>query len=151
MFSFWPRAKKSSSKGKCLLITLVTFVATLVTLSAPQCRFTYHSFANCWFSHDVTKIRTKRLPILPRIYFHYTLEQLKTNFQTNFHFKRVFGFVSLSTLLRDAAFPWRPKELLRRLKKRLHFRKFCYLNSSFIRKSITLMFMAFWKNKFTLF
>ena len=147
MFSFWPRAKKSSSKGKCLLITLVTFVATLVTLSAPQCRFTYHSFANCWFSHDVTKIQTKKQPILPRFYFHYTLEQLKTKTKTNkFSLQKGFWFCVteyawISKLLRDSAFPWRP---------RLHFRKFCYLNSSCIRKSITLMFMTFSKNKFKL-
>ena len=25
---------------------------------------------NCWFSHDVTKIQTKKLLILPRFYFH---------------------------------------------------------------------------------
>ena len=31
-----------------------------------------------------------------------------------------------------------------------YFSKFCYLNSSCIRKSITLMFMSFSKNKFTL-
>ena len=34
----------------------------------------------CWFSHDVTKIQTKKLSILPRFYFHDVLEQLKTNF-----------------------------------------------------------------------
>ena len=45
--------------------------------------------ANCWFSHDVTKIQTKKLSILPRFYFHDELEQLKTNFR----FKRVLGFV----------------------------------------------------------
>ena len=38
----------------------------------------------CWFSHDVTKIQTKKLSILLRFYFHGVLEQLKTNFQTNF-------------------------------------------------------------------
>ena len=48
---------------------------------------------NCWFSHDVTKIQTKKLSILPRFYFHDALEQLKTNFYTNFRFKRVLGFV----------------------------------------------------------
>ena len=48
---------------------------------------------NCWFSHDVTKIQTKKLSILPRSYFHDVLEQLKTNFHTNFRFKRVLGFV----------------------------------------------------------
>ena len=48
---------------------------------------------NCWFSHDVTKIQTKKLSILPRFCFHDALEQLKTNFHINFHFKRVLGFV----------------------------------------------------------
>ena len=40
-------------------------------------------------------------------YFHDVLEQLKTNFHTNFHFKRVVGFCDrvrlISKLLRDAA------------------------------------------------
>ena len=62
----------------------------------------------CWFSHDVTKIQTKKLSILPRFYFHDALEQLKTNCQTNFRVKRVLGFVIeyalISKLLRDAAF-----------------------------------------------
>ena len=47
----------------------------------------------CWFSHDVTKMQTKKLSILPRFYFHDALEQLKTNFHTNFRFKRILGFV----------------------------------------------------------
>ena len=47
----------------------------------------------CWFSHEVTKIQTKKLSILPRFYFHDALEQPKTNFHTNFRFKRVLGFV----------------------------------------------------------
>ena len=47
---------------------------------------------NCWFSHDVTKIQTTKLSILLRFYFHGVLGQLKTNFQTNFRFKRVLGF-----------------------------------------------------------
>jgi len=51
------------------------------------------SLANCWFSHDITKIQTKKLSTLPRFYFHDALEQLKTNFHTNFCFKRVLGFV----------------------------------------------------------
>ena len=50
-------------------------------------------YANCWFSHDVTKIKTKKLSILPRFYFHDALEELKTNFQTHFRVKRVLGFV----------------------------------------------------------
>ena len=48
---------------------------------------------NCWFSHDVTKIKTTKQAILLRFYFHDILEQLKTNLHTNFHFKRVLGFV----------------------------------------------------------
>ena len=40
------------------------------------------------FSHDVTKIQTKKLSILPRFYFHDALEQLKTNFLTNVPFKK---------------------------------------------------------------
>ena len=62
----------------------------------------------CWFSHDVTRIQTTKPSILLRFYFHGVLEQLKTNFQTNFRFKRVLGFVieyaGISKLLRDAAF-----------------------------------------------
>ena len=34
-----------------------------------------------------------KLSILPRFHFHDALEQLKTNCQTNFCFKRVLGFV----------------------------------------------------------
>ena len=60
------------------------------------------------YSHDVTKIQTTKLSILPRFYFNDALEQLKTKFHTNFHFKRVLGFVIeyalISKLLRDVAF-----------------------------------------------
>ena len=38
-------------------------------------------------------IKTTTLSILLRFYFHGVLEQLKTNFQTNFRFKSVLGFV----------------------------------------------------------
>ena len=104
---------------------------------------------SCWFSHIYPK-----LSILPRFYFHDALEQLKPNFHTNFCFKRVLGFVIeyawISKLLRDAALTWRPREQSCRLKKITYFRKCCYLNSSCIRKSISLMFMSFSKNKFTL-
>ena len=98
---------------------------------------------NCCFSHDITKIQTTKLSILPRFYFHDVLEQLKTNFQTNFRSKKVLSFVIeyawISKLLRDAAFTWRPRELSRRLKKMTNSGEFSYLNSSCIRKSITLM------------
>ena len=52
-----------------------------------------NSESYCWFSHDVTKIQIKKLSILARFYFHDALEQLKTNFHTNFRFKGVLGFV----------------------------------------------------------
>ena len=80
------------------------------------------------FSHNVTKIQTTKLSILLRFYFHGVLEQLKTNFQANFRFKKVLGFVIeyawISKLLRDAAFTWRPKELSFRIKKWLFSRNF---------------------------
>ena len=47
----------------------------------------------CWFSHDVSKIQATKLSILLKFYFHGVLEQLKTNFQTNFRFKRILCFV----------------------------------------------------------
>ena len=88
----------------------------------------YEMLYECWFSHGVTKIQTTKLSILLRFYFHDVLEQLKTNFQTNFRFKRVLGFVIeyawISELLRDAAFTWRPRELSLRLKKWLFSRNF---------------------------
>ena len=68
----------------------------------------------CWFSHDVTKIHTTKLSILPRFYLHDVLEQLKTNFHTNFRFKRVLDFVIdyawICKLFSDAAFTWRPRK-----------------------------------------
>ena len=53
-------------------------------------------------SHDVTKIQTRKLSISPRFYFHGVLGQLKTNFHTNFRFKRVLAFVI--EYVRDAGF-----------------------------------------------
>ena len=52
-----------------------------------------HFLSYCWFSHDVTKIQNTKLSILLRFYFHGVLEELKTNFQTNFPFKRFLGLV----------------------------------------------------------
>ena len=66
------------------------------------------SYFYCWFSHDVTKIQTEKISILPEFFFHDALGQLKTNVHTNFRFKRVLGFVFeyalISKLLRDASF-----------------------------------------------
>ena len=73
-----------------------------------------------WFSHDVTKIQTKKLSLLLSFYFYVILEHLKTFIQKNFRFKRVLCFAIqdawISRLLRDAAFGWRPGKLLSGLK-----------------------------------
>ena len=114
----------------------------------------YSSLGLQKMSHDVTKIQTRKLTIIPRFYFHDVLQQLKTNFHKNFRFKRVLGFVIeyawISKLLSAAVFTWRPRELSLYVKKMTYFGEFCHLNSSCIRKSITLIFMSSSKNKFTL-
>ena len=60
-----------------------------------------------WFSHDVTKIPTKKLSLFLSFYFHVVLQRLKTFIQTNFRFKRFVRFaiqdVWISRLLCDAA------------------------------------------------
>ena len=75
---------------------------------------------NSWFSHNVTKIQTKKLSLLLSFYFHVILEHLKTFIQTNVRFKRFLRFAIqdawISRLLRDAAFSWRPGKLLCGLK-----------------------------------
>ena len=98
----WERVRGLFYDFKILLVVVVLAQAIHIT----------HQLL-AWFSHDVTKIRTKKLSILPRFYFHDALEQLKTNSHTNLRFKRVLGFVIeyawISKLLRDAAFTWRPR------------------------------------------
>ena len=98
--------------------------------------------------------QTTKLSILLRFYFHDVLKQLKTNFHTNFRFKRILSFLiayaRISKLLRDVAFKWRPRELSCRLKKWLISGNFFYLKSSCNGKSITLMFMSSLRKKFTL-
>ena len=45
-----------------------------------------------WFSHDVTKIQSKVLPIFLRFYLNELLKQLKSYIFTNFFFKRGCSF-----------------------------------------------------------
>ena len=84
----------------CLITSMITdrigirfdnFVIVIIMIEIG--RYNQTTKDNCWFSHDVTKMQTKKLLILPRFYFHDALEQLKTNFHTNFRFKRILGFV----------------------------------------------------------
>ena len=54
---------------------------------------TKQSNYNFWFSHDVTKIQTKKLSILLSFHFHEVLEYPNTFIYTNFRFERVIRFV----------------------------------------------------------
>ena len=111
--------------------------------------FSYHSFCRkdqfiaviskfwyCWFSLDVTKVQTTKLSMLPRFYVYDVLEQLKTNFHTNFCFKRVVGFVIeyawIPELLGDAPFTWCPREVSRRLKKVTQLFQGIFLSKQFM-------------------
>ena len=87
---------------KCYVLeipdTLIKFTTTVLNVHIPMIHRLHDDKSirlclYCWFSHDVTKIQPTKLSILLRFYFHGVLEQLKTNFQTNFRFKRVLGFV----------------------------------------------------------
>ena len=72
------------------------------------------------FSHDVTKIQTKKLSIVLTFYFHQVLQHLNTFMQTDFRLQRVLRFAIedawFSRLLREAAFSWRPGKVLCRVK-----------------------------------
>ena len=102
---------------------------------------------NSWFSHDVTKIRTKKLSLLLSFYFHVILEHLKTLIQTNFRFKRVLCFTI-------QAFAWRDIWLaagkaLKWVKNITHFWRFCYLNIPCLRINIASVFMSSSSEEFT--
>ena len=123
--------------GCDMALNQTSFLFTYVILSAqaPKVQLVY-----CWFSHDVTKIQTKKLLTLPRFYFHDALEQLKTNFHTNFRFKRVLSFVIeyawISKLLGDATFTWRPRDLSCWLKQWLISGNFAILTVHVLQKAL---------------
>ena len=70
---------------------------------------------NCWFSHDITKIQTKKLSLLLSFYFHVVLYRAPLN-QTNFRFKMVLYFAIqdawISRFLHDTALSWQLGKLL---------------------------------------
>ena len=72
------------------------------------------------FSHDVTKIQSRKLLILLRFYFHDVKEQLKTSIIYSYKFSLRMGptleFLSFCV---TRHFTWRSRELSRWLKKRL--------------------------------
>ena len=76
--------------GKSVLFVISCKFLTCVRSIPKLCLY---NIVSCLFSHDVTKIQTTKLSILLGFYFHDALEQLKTNFHTNFRFKRFLGFV----------------------------------------------------------
>ena len=77
------------------------------------------------FSHDVTKIQTKKLSILLSFFFYKALQHLNTLIYWNFWFERVPPFAIegdwIFRLLRDAAFSGRPGKLICWLKTLLIF------------------------------
>ena len=74
-----------------IIVIIITIIITIIIIIIIIIIINNNN--NCWFSHGVTKIQTEKLWILPNFYFHDALEQLKTNFHTNFWFKRALGFV----------------------------------------------------------
>ena len=54
---------------------------------------------NTWFSHDVTKIQTKKLSLLLSFYLHMVLQHLKTFIQTIFWLKKVLHFATLDACI----------------------------------------------------
>ena len=54
---------------------------------------------NSWFSHDITKIQTKKLSLLLSFYFHMVLQHLKTFIQTIFWLKKVLHFATLDACI----------------------------------------------------
>ena len=77
------------------------------------------------FSHDVTKIQTKKLSVLLSFFFHEALQHLNTLIYWNFWFERVPPFAIegdwICRLLRDAAFSGRHGKLICWLKTLLIF------------------------------
>ena len=98
---------------------------------------------NSWFSHDVTKIQSKKLSLLLSVYFHVTLEHLKTFIQTNFWFKRVL-VLRYRTLEFPGFFVTRlaAGKALKWVKNITDFCRFCYLNIPRLRINIALIFMS---------
>ena len=85
----------------CLLRLVTTLINTftlyrlghyiiMVGMGGTSTPFHFNVPRNSRFSHDVTKIQTKKLSLLLSFYFHVILEHLKTFTQTNFRFKRDF-------------------------------------------------------------
>ena len=67
-------------------------VIQFITLALFWLRGRFYREINSQFSHDVTKIQTKKLSLLLSFYFHVILEHLKTFIQTNFQFTRILRF-----------------------------------------------------------
>ena len=97
---------------------------------------------NCCFLHDVTKIQTPKLSVLLRFSFMmYSLGSSKIIFIQIFTSK---GSLLLS-ILECLSIYITAQRAVMKVKKEAYC-NFAYLNSSCIRKSITLMFMNYLRN-----
>ena len=112
LFAMWPSAAFSCLRRKC--------VWRRDDFSINSAEMLFPKLILSWFARDVTKNQTKKLSILLSFYFHEVLQHLNTFMLTNFWFQRVLRFaiqdVWISRLLPNAAFSWRPGELLCELK-----------------------------------
>ena len=105
-----------------------------------------------WFSHDVTKIQTKKLSLLLSFYFHAILEPLKTFIQNKFSVQKgtLFcdtGRLNFQAFAWQGILFWRPRKLFCGLK--MDFWRFCYLNIPCLRINIALIFVSSSSEEFT--
>ena len=72
-----------------LMTLLMTLTPSLAKTSLKKLRY---KVLNQGFSHDITKIHTKKLSILLSFYFHEVSQHLKTLSYTNFRFQKGSSF-----------------------------------------------------------
>ena len=106
------------------------------------------------FSHDVTKIQTKKLSVLLSFFFHEALQHLNTLIYWNFWFERFPPFAIegdwIFRLLRDAVFSGRPGKLICWLKTLLIFNFEILLSKhSFSQNKCNFNICEFLNNEFT--
>ena len=106
------------------------------------------------FSHDVTKIQTKKLSVLLSFFFYEALQHLNTLIYWNFWFERVPPFAIegdwIFRLLRDAVFSGRPGKLICWLKTLLIFNFEILLSKhSFSQNKCNFNICEFLNNEFT--
>ena len=85
-----------------VIIIIIIIIKSANKFDAELCQMTFYNlelqlehflFLARFLFQVIMHIQTSKLSILLRFYFHDVVGQLKTNFHTNFRFKRVLGFV----------------------------------------------------------